>query len=510
MTSFSGFNVSVHDPNDEEIFKMTQGWQYLFKMADFTLGYPVGVDPAGTRGDGLKKCCCDMYHNHATPEMSRQCEKPWGGLNICYPTRLARDGTPGTAGYSPGTWINDIYHDNWCDKGTTMCSPWSTKTRWDIKYEGDSLIIYQGRPEILCFRSTILDRRLGDVLSEAINESVDALLNLFCDLSLGDILDTRIDDILDYIGRQSIGPLLPILETMMDVPAQATVGSLASQLYDWFRALPCGAVLCGEGELGLLAPGNSFRTELVELAADIELAPPLIGDLLDNVIFANIPVDGSLGEILGQVILNIARLQLTDTQTVNEFVRSALNFVGDVLVELLSILDAPNEGEPECRIDLDVDIGAAIICPVVNIAANLWELIRDNIGNILGALDGALEAITDAIGVLLPDGLLDDAAGYLTELLETDRTPCNLPYLPVPWFWGALWWFWGDLNPAVPIYNLLTTNITDYGLIGQVFVARGLLTAQPWTTACNSSGSCPSGSDQTCCGSSSYLPNCGL
>merc|ERR1711967_169737 len=274
------------------------------------------------------------------------------------------------------------------------CSPWSTKTRWDIKYEGDSLIIYQGRPEILCFRSTILDRRLGDVLSEAINESVDALLNLFCDLSLGDILDTRIGVILDFIGRQSIGPLLPILD------AQATVGSLASQLYDGFRALPCAAA-----------------------------ETPLIGDLLDDVIFANIPVDGGLDEILGQVIDNIAPLQLTDTQTVEDF-------VGNVLVELLSILDPPNEGEPQCGSLIteppsgtnDGNIGAAIICPVVNIAANLWDLIVDNQVNILDALVATTDAITYAISFIIDvldrDGLLDDAAGYLAGLFETDGTPC--------------------------------------------------------------------------------------
>merc|ERR1712070_1178247 len=364
-----------------------------------------------------------------------------------------------------GTVINGIHHDNWCDKGTTMCSPWSTKTRWDIKYEGDSLIIYQGRPEILCFRSTILDRRLGDVLSEAINESVDALLNLFCDLSLGDILDTRIGVILYFIGRQSIGPLLPILD------AQATVGSLASQLYDGFRALPCAAA-----------------------------ETPLIGDLLDDVIFANIPVDGGLDEILGQVIDNIAPLQLTDTQTVEEFVESALDFVGNVLVELLSILDPPNEGEPQCGSLIteppsgtnDGNIGAAIICPVVNIAANLWDLIVDNQVNILDALVATTDAIPYAISFIIDvldrDGLLDDAAGYLAGLFETDGTPCVLP-----------------VSLAVPIYNLLTTDIPDYGLIGQVFCGRGLLPPL-WTTPCDSSVSCDG---TACCSSNSdFRPNC--
>ena len=297
---------------------------------------------------------------------------------------------------------------------------------------------------------------------------MDALLNLFCDLSLGDILDTRIGVILDFIGRQSIGPLLPILD------AQATVGSLASQLYDWFRALPCGAA-----------------------------ETPLIGDLLDDVIFANIPVDGGLDEILGQVILNIAPLRLTDTQTVEEFVESALDFVGLVLVELLSILDPPNEGEPQCgSLITDGNIGAAIICPVVNIAANLWELIVENQVNILDALEATTDAITYAISFIIDvldrDGLLDDAEGYLAGLFEYDGTPCDL-------FLDSFWSFFGGPNLAVPIYNLLTTDIPDYGLIGHVFVGRDLLPAL-WTTTCDSSVSCQAGN---CCSSNSdFRPNC--
>merc|ERR1712070_911209 len=342
------------------------------------------------------------------------------------------------------------------------------KTRWDIEYEGDSLIIDLGRPDNYAQGpcGTILDRRLGDVLSEAINESVDALLDLLgVDLSLGDILDTRIVDILDFIGGIPIEGL-PIVEMMMVVPPQSTVGSLASQLYDGFRAL---------GIPGAGTPGAGIPSR--RLAAP----PTTIGDFLDDSILNDIPVRGSLNEILGQVINNIASLQLTETQTVGDFVESALDFVGHVLVDLLSILDPPNEGETQCLpLIASENIGAGIICRVVNIAANIGDLIRDHLDHILDALNAITHAITQAITFIVDafdmgDDLLDDAAGYLMGLLDPiGDAACYPPDLSL----GP-----EGLDLAVPIFNILTTEVPGYGLVGDLFVQRDLLGCE-WIDQC--------------------------
>jgi len=72
------------------------------------------------RGAGLPHCECDVYHNGAWQWMSRMCMKRWNGMTICYPTHLSGDG-------HPGTWVNGIYHENWCEQHEPqeMCSPWS-------------------------------------------------------------------------------------------------------------------------------------------------------------------------------------------------------------------------------------------------------------------------------------------------------------------------------------------------------------------------------------------------
>ena len=72
-------------------------------------------DPDPNRGGGLPPCECDVYHNGAFQCMSRMCGKPWGDINVCYPTRVGH----------PGTFLNGRFYDNNCDDGQTMCSPWT-------------------------------------------------------------------------------------------------------------------------------------------------------------------------------------------------------------------------------------------------------------------------------------------------------------------------------------------------------------------------------------------------
>ena len=70
------------------------------------------------RGAGLPHCECNAYHNGAWQWMSRMCAKPWGDMNVCYPTRVVYD-------WSQGTFLNSRYYDNRCDEGQSMCSPWT-------------------------------------------------------------------------------------------------------------------------------------------------------------------------------------------------------------------------------------------------------------------------------------------------------------------------------------------------------------------------------------------------
>ena len=146
-----GFELQITGPNNELILEANEdvfdgildlgsGDEYFgndesgfggifFQVADYAMAGPaVSSDGPGTRGGGLKNCCCDVYHNGADPDMSRMCEKPYSGTNVCYPTRIAES-------WSQGTTIKGIYHDNVCDAFTTMCSPWSTDTIWDIDYD---------------------------------------------------------------------------------------------------------------------------------------------------------------------------------------------------------------------------------------------------------------------------------------------------------------------------------------------------------------------------------------
>ena len=72
------------------------------------------------RGGGLPHCECDVYHNGAYQWMSRMCMRRWNDLTICYPTHLSGDD-------HPGTWVNGIYYNNWCEEYVPqrMCSPWT-------------------------------------------------------------------------------------------------------------------------------------------------------------------------------------------------------------------------------------------------------------------------------------------------------------------------------------------------------------------------------------------------
>ena len=72
-------------------------------------------DPDPNRGGGLPPCECDVYHNGAFQCMSRMCSKPWGDIQVCYPTRVGH----------PGTDLEGRFFDNDCDDAQSMCSPWS-------------------------------------------------------------------------------------------------------------------------------------------------------------------------------------------------------------------------------------------------------------------------------------------------------------------------------------------------------------------------------------------------
>ena len=72
-------------------------------------------DPDPNRGGGLPPCECDVYHNGAFQCMSRMCSKPWGDIQVCYPTRVGH----------PGTVLDGNFYDNNCDDGQSMCSPWT-------------------------------------------------------------------------------------------------------------------------------------------------------------------------------------------------------------------------------------------------------------------------------------------------------------------------------------------------------------------------------------------------
>merc|ERR1719198_842006 len=43
------------------------------------------------------------------------CSKPWGDVQVCYPTRVGH----------PGTVLDGEFYDNNCDDGQSMCSPWT-------------------------------------------------------------------------------------------------------------------------------------------------------------------------------------------------------------------------------------------------------------------------------------------------------------------------------------------------------------------------------------------------
>ena len=75
-------------------------------------------DPDPNRGGGLPPCECDVYHNGAFQCMSRMCSKPWGDIQVCYPTRVGH----------PGTVLDGRFYDNNCDDGQSMCSPWTPPT----------------------------------------------------------------------------------------------------------------------------------------------------------------------------------------------------------------------------------------------------------------------------------------------------------------------------------------------------------------------------------------------
>ena len=75
-------------------------------------------DPDPNRGGGLPPCECDVYHNGAFQCMSRMCSKPWGDIQVCYPTRVGH----------PGTVLDGRFYDNNCDDGQSMCSPWTQPT----------------------------------------------------------------------------------------------------------------------------------------------------------------------------------------------------------------------------------------------------------------------------------------------------------------------------------------------------------------------------------------------
>ena len=75
------------------------------------------------RGGGLPHCQCDAYHNGAWLLMSRMCEYEWSGSTICYPTMIAGD--PAAGDHSQGSVLNGQYHENSCNRGQTMCSPWT-------------------------------------------------------------------------------------------------------------------------------------------------------------------------------------------------------------------------------------------------------------------------------------------------------------------------------------------------------------------------------------------------
>ena len=75
-------------------------------------------DPDPNRGGGLPPCECDVYHNGAFLCMSRMCSKPWGDIQVCYPTRVGH----------PGTVLDGRFYDNNCDDGQSMCSPWTQPT----------------------------------------------------------------------------------------------------------------------------------------------------------------------------------------------------------------------------------------------------------------------------------------------------------------------------------------------------------------------------------------------
>ena len=79
---------------------------------------PIGAPYDPDRGAGLPHCECNAYHNGAWQWMSRMCAKPWGDINVCYPTRVVYD-------WSQGTFLNGRYYDNRCDDGQSMCSPWT-------------------------------------------------------------------------------------------------------------------------------------------------------------------------------------------------------------------------------------------------------------------------------------------------------------------------------------------------------------------------------------------------
>ena len=68
----------------------------------------------------LPGCTCHVYHNSAYKEMSRMCMKPWGDVNVCYPTRIA---TPGNPGQWQGSGEAAVYYDNFCHDFETMCQP---------------------------------------------------------------------------------------------------------------------------------------------------------------------------------------------------------------------------------------------------------------------------------------------------------------------------------------------------------------------------------------------------
>ena len=79
--------------------------------------YPC-TDDDPDRGGGLPHCECDAYHNGAFQCMSRMCSKPWGDIQVCYPTRVGH----------PGTVLDGRFYDNNCDDGQSMCSPWTQPT----------------------------------------------------------------------------------------------------------------------------------------------------------------------------------------------------------------------------------------------------------------------------------------------------------------------------------------------------------------------------------------------